>query len=434
MEISLILPTRQRTSRLRQALDSLAATACRPDRIEIVLYVDLDDHESRAFSYSGLTLKTIVGPRARMGEMTRACYAASVGRAILLANDDICFRTPGWDTRMLGAADRWSDGLGLVWGNDLCSGGPAHPLLPRPACELLGKICPVDFARLHIDTHVYDVFRRLKQRGHDRMCYLPDTIIEHMHVEVGKGEVDETAHNPHRAADLQCYIDWAEERERLAYRLARRIESGMDQSECPVHDDRAGTTDPVITRASEATTHRRIDWGTQLKIVPRLGRMLAKQLQIKQRAFEPVHERRGEGVPRRIRAWGAALTAPARKVKGLLRFLRRTTDVNREAVARCWERLSELRRDGIREAALFGDGDIAGLLVALGPSAGVLTRGACPFEPGMPVGLENIETWDERRLAAWQGKIVIASLVNTEARIASLEARGIPRERLVLLR
>jgi hypothetical protein len=245
MDISLILPTRKRTRRLTTMLRSVVERALCPQRIEAVLYVDFDDLESREFEFSDLAVRKIVGPRCSMGLMTRRCYEATRGRVVMLANDDVCFGTDRWDERVLSATLSWPDGLGLVWGNDGCTGAPAHPFLSRTTCDLLGSICPEIYLRWYIEVHIYDVFRRLKRFGHDRLCYLPDVLVEHLHVENGKAEADETYVNPHRGADELSYITWAEERQRLAVRLARRVEAGLRAGSGGSNRQRLGRRDDL---------------------------------------------------------------------------------------------------------------------------------------------------------------------------------------------
>src|SRR5581483_10847904 len=97
INFSVILPTRERPAQLQRAVASLLATAAHPDRVELVLYIDDDDRISQQVELPGITTVRIVGPRGTMGQMTRACYQAATGTYILLANDDIAFRTAGWD-------------------------------------------------------------------------------------------------------------------------------------------------------------------------------------------------------------------------------------------------------------------------------------------------------------------------------------------------
>jgi hypothetical protein len=227
IDISLILPTRKRVPQLERALASITATAQRPEALEVVLYVDEDDADSRAVEFSGLRLVKIVGKRGTMGTITRTCYEACSGRYVMLANDDIVFRTPGWDAEVLAAFEQFSDDIALVWGNDLCSGAPAHPFLSRTVCDLWGGICPAGYYREFIDTHLHDVFRRLERLGHARAVYLPEVIVEHLHFIAGKAAADEGYANRRRERDELLYVERREQRAHQAAVLADSIQQRL---------------------------------------------------------------------------------------------------------------------------------------------------------------------------------------------------------------
>jgi hypothetical protein len=224
-DLSLILPTRARAPLARQALDSIAATVHRPERLEVVLYVDLDDVGSHALDHPALPIVKLIRPRARMGAITQACYAAASGRYVMLFNDDVICRTPAWDAIVLARFETVADDVALVWGNDLFRGAelPSHPILSRTVCEIMGGVCPPSYRRDYIDTHIYDIFRTLRSLGHDRLAYLPDVVFEHMHVEAGKAAFDSTSVKLRKADDELTYIAWAEERQRAAALCARHI-------------------------------------------------------------------------------------------------------------------------------------------------------------------------------------------------------------------
>jgi len=226
-DISLILPTRERPTQARQALDSVARTADRPRQLEVILYVDLDDVPSHGIEHPDLKVVKLIRPRAKMGAMTQACYAASAGRYVMLLNDDVVCRTAGWDAAILARLEQYADDVALVWGNDLFRGAtlPSHPILARTACAIMGGVCPQKYHRDYIDAHIYDVFCALRRLGHDRLVYLPDVVFEHMHVEAGKAPFDNTAVKQRKTDDELTYIAWAEERWLAAARLARHIET-----------------------------------------------------------------------------------------------------------------------------------------------------------------------------------------------------------------
>lgn len=221
--ISLLLPTRNRPVELARALASAAQTARQPDRLEAVLYLDEDDRATHGFACSDMRLIKLVGPRICMGAMTRACHAAATGEIVMLANDDVVFGTPGWDDAARNACDRFVDRICLAWGNDGCTGLPAHPWLSQETCRVLGGLCPANYHREFIDTHLHDIFRRLRRLGHDRLVYLPDVSIEHRTFFAGKAAEDETYKKPCRERDELKFLDWAEERDLAARRLARAM-------------------------------------------------------------------------------------------------------------------------------------------------------------------------------------------------------------------
>jgi hypothetical protein len=201
----------------------------------VVLYVDRDDEPSHALDHADLSVIQLIRPRAKMGVMTQVCYAASSGRYLMLLNDDVVFRTGGWDTAVLEAFARHGDDVAVVWGNDLFRGSlfPTHPFLSRTACDVLGGVCPGKYHRDYIDTHIYDIFCNLSQLGHHRLVYLPDVVFEHLHVEAGKAAPDDTSVKDRQTDDELTYIAWAEERRLAAVRLARHITS-RDRHGLPV--------------------------------------------------------------------------------------------------------------------------------------------------------------------------------------------------------
>ncbi len=226
-DISLILPTRNRTALVHRALDSIVQTAEYPEKLEIVLYIDSDDLESHEIDHPTLNLIKLIQPRARMGHMTQTCFAASKGRYVMLFNDDVLCRTRRWDEVIRRRFERFGDDVALVWGNDLFRGAaiPSHPILPRTVCDILGGICPRSYHRDYIDVHLYDVFCQLRRLGHDRLLYLPDLVFEHLHPEAGKGICDATYLKSHHQDDELTYLAWADERTLAAARLARHIVS-----------------------------------------------------------------------------------------------------------------------------------------------------------------------------------------------------------------
>lgn len=227
-EISLLLPTRHRVSLINRLFNSIIASADNPAALEIVLYIDEDDKETQDISFQGLSLIKLIGPRETMGKMTNLCYEASHGHFVMLMNDDVIFRTNAWDQKVKEAFLAFKDSIAMVYGNDLYQRGcvGTFPILSRVICEAMGGICPPEYKYSHIDTHLFDIFRKLAALGYKRNVYLSEVIFEHMHYEAGKSLMDEIYREKDSKEDELAYISWEDERRWIANRLAQYIEKG----------------------------------------------------------------------------------------------------------------------------------------------------------------------------------------------------------------
>ena len=234
VDLSLLLPTRKRRALVERLLQSLSETSSKPECLEVVLYLDSDDKESQLISHPSFSLIPIVGdPGQSMGRMNGQCYNASHGRYIMLINDDALFRSRSWDARVIAAFASFPDGVALVYGNDLDQGKsvPTFPILSRTVCDIVGGVCPEGYQNLHIESHIFDVFRQLKRLGHNRVVYLDDVIIEHMHHSLGKGEADQTSIKKNQRGDDVLFISLDDERRSQAELLAQYIKSQTLQAE-----------------------------------------------------------------------------------------------------------------------------------------------------------------------------------------------------------
>jgi hypothetical protein len=162
-------------------LASVARTACHPERIEVVLVVDADDRAS-LICHPQLTIRhVVVPPGLSMGALNNAGYQASTGRYVMLLNDDVIVRTPGWDAAALECFGRFPDPFVLVHVNDtlMCDHLCTFPLTSRAFYELTNGICPREYQRYRIDDHIEDIFNLLGVLGERRVVYLPDVVFEH---------------------------------------------------------------------------------------------------------------------------------------------------------------------------------------------------------------------------------------------------------------
>ena len=228
---SLIVPTRGRPAQLRRMLDSVAQTAYHPERLEVVLVVDADDPASLV-AHPRLTIRhVVVEPGRTMGELNNAGFAASTGDFVMLLNDDVIARTPGWDATAWACLRRFPDPFVLVHVNDtlmrdhLC----VFPLTSRAFYELTGGVCPAEYRRYRIDDHIEDVFNLLGALGERRVVYLPDVVFEHdnavQHPEAGAVYMSDPAI---LALDAPLFDVLLPERKELALRVCETIDGRAD--------------------------------------------------------------------------------------------------------------------------------------------------------------------------------------------------------------
>jgi glycosyltransferase involved in cell wall biosynthesis len=192
--ISILLPTRGRPEQAERLLQSIVEMSADPDRIEVVLYVDEDDTASHAIQCGELSINKIIGHRLSMGGLNTACLERSTGDIIVALNDDMVIRTPDWDLRIADVHEKFPDRIYLAYPNDLHTGELlcSTPVLSRITCEVLTHPFPEAYQGGFIDYHLMDIFKRLQVLGKDRIVYLDDVVVEHLHYQYGKSETDAT--------------------------------------------------------------------------------------------------------------------------------------------------------------------------------------------------------------------------------------------------
>lgn len=183
--ISLMTPSRGRVPQLTSMILSALATAT--SHIEFVILADDDDIETQA-ACDALLIRSVVAPRSIVhSSRWDRCLPLATGDILFHANDDLLFRTPGWDRIIESFFAASGDKLWMVHGDDLGFGGTtsaAHPVVHRRWVDVLGYFIPPYFDGDYPDTWVTDIANRVGRRR-----FLP-YVVEHMHHLLGKGEAD----------------------------------------------------------------------------------------------------------------------------------------------------------------------------------------------------------------------------------------------------
>lgn len=218
--ISLVVPSRGRPAALRQMIASAETTADDPDQVEVCVRADDDDDLAAYQQVYDLPTHWCIAKRGVMANAWNDGAAAAHGDILMMAADDLRFRTQGWDTAVRQAVEKVHDRIVLVYARD----GHAdermatHPFVTRKWVDAVGRFTAPYFESDYVDLWLHDVATRI-----DRAVYLPDVLIEHMHPSFGKGEWDRThEERMARAKGLSLPAIWAHcepDREREARRL-----------------------------------------------------------------------------------------------------------------------------------------------------------------------------------------------------------------------
>lgn len=185
--ISLLCPTRKRPHNIKRLYQSILDAADRPDEVELVIYIDDDDH-----SYDDMDLPNLVkviGPRIVLSSMWNHCFEESNGDILMHCGDDIVFRSSGWDTKIKEVFDNYPDKIVLVYGDDGYKHEKlaTHSFLHRKWVNAVGYFCPPYFSCDYNDNWLTELAEKI-----GRKVYLPDVYTEHMHPVAKKAVWDKT--------------------------------------------------------------------------------------------------------------------------------------------------------------------------------------------------------------------------------------------------
>ena len=198
--ISIILPTRKRSKELSRLVDSVNSTCISPNKIELCIYIDNDDTESRVTienlvkTYSKISIRyTTSVEKLNLSQMWNYAYEKlATGNIIMHCGDDIVFRTEHWDQVIRQEFNKYPDNIVLVFCKDGIQNEnlATHSFIHRKWIELSGFWLPPYFVSDYNDTWLDYVARAINRR-----VYLDNIYTEHMHHVIGKALIDENTQN-----------------------------------------------------------------------------------------------------------------------------------------------------------------------------------------------------------------------------------------------
>jgi hypothetical protein len=227
--ISVLIPSRNRPEGLKELCNSLFENATHPDKIEVIVYFDLDDsHIPECIEYfNELSLKypnpakTIIGPKLVLSDYPNKLLQIASSDIFMNLGDDMRCRAEGWDEIVINAINEYPDKINFVyvddgyWGPDLAS----HHIIHRNYVECLGYFYPPIFDFGYSDTWMFQVAQKV-----GRIKFLP-ILFEHMHYSIGKGEFDQTYQDKLEKNQNNIYGDLFTSTEYLRDQDVKKIQS-----------------------------------------------------------------------------------------------------------------------------------------------------------------------------------------------------------------
>lgn len=191
MKISLLCPTRNRPSFMKDLWQSAKDTADNINDIELIFYIDSDDTASiSTLSELEGNTKAIIDERGEgnLSVMWNRCYEIAAADVVMHCGDDIRFRTQGWDTKVLNKFEEYPDKIVLVYGDDGIRKDnlATHGFLHTNWIKTVGYFLPPYFSSDMNDYWLTDC-----AKGVNRLVKI-DIITEHLHPVAGKHEWDQT--------------------------------------------------------------------------------------------------------------------------------------------------------------------------------------------------------------------------------------------------
>lgn len=174
-KITVLIPTRHRTHRLRTLIDSYRKTTENDEHCsELLFRVDDDDAPTRDL-LDAEKLAYRAGSRlngySSLPLFFNELAAVATGDVLMLGNDDMVFRTPGWATKILASANQYPDGLFDLGVRTHNEGHYPFATVAKAVRDRLGHVA--DPQIFWVDIYLRDVMAAFGR------CAMVDVTIDH---------------------------------------------------------------------------------------------------------------------------------------------------------------------------------------------------------------------------------------------------------------
>jgi hypothetical protein len=247
--ISLLCPTRARPQNVAVFMHSVRTTAARPDRIEVLFYIDDDDPQLETYlQYFNKAEKRnrklmrcvpIVAPPIGVSKAWTSLAEQSTGDLLFMANDDQYYVDYAWDLATERICDRYPDDIFCLYYEDRShdeipeEGVPRgnFPIVSRKWFDVVGHFTPGIFKFWCNEVWLLDIAQRI-----GRLQSIPGVYVDHLHYDAYKSPFDETYFRPQMSGtvaqhDRELFAATALDRMKAAVKLHRVIRAANRQQE-----------------------------------------------------------------------------------------------------------------------------------------------------------------------------------------------------------
>ena len=206
MQIAILTPSRARPERLVRFLNTVHTLSHNKTLIKSYNYVDSDDKfldKYKELISPFKNTKLIIGPPQSVSKSWNVIAKEAIADGadiLIMGNDDMQYRTLGWDQLLEIEVKKFPDKIFCMWFHDLINGEKhcAFPIVSKEWYQILGYFTPGVFNFGFNDTWIYHIALLIK-RAH----FIPYILNEHLHFSTGKMQADETTIRARKNASFQ---------------------------------------------------------------------------------------------------------------------------------------------------------------------------------------------------------------------------------------